>query len=76
MTVRPKVTKRDYIRMARWISENTSSDQEWDHIRASHIKFVYHIAEEADKLKGNQRGFDRRLFLKAIVHFDEETENG
>ena len=71
------MTKRDFIRMAKWISENTSSDSEWAHIRASHIRFVCHIAEEAEKTQGNRKVFEKELFLRAIVHFDKEgkTEN-
>ena len=67
------MTKRDFIRMAKWISENTSADEEWAHIRASHIKFVCHIAEEAEKLQGNRKVFEKELFLRAIVHYDKET---
>ena len=67
------MTKRDFIRMAKWISENTSADDEWAHIRDSHIKFVCHIAEEAEKMQGNRKVFEKELFLRAIVHYDKET---
>lgn len=69
------IAKRDYIKMAEWISENTSSDPEWAHIRASHVQLVCFIAEESDKLSGNQKGFDKGLFLRAIVHYDKEESS-
>ena len=64
-------TRKDYILMAKWISDNSSSDSEWAHVRDPLIKFACYIATESDKLRGNQKLFDRQRFLAAIVHNDE-----
>ena len=70
-------SKRDYIMMAGWISEHTSPDPEWSHVRDPLIALVCFIAAESDKTRGNQKRFDKKLFLKAIDRFDKEgkTEN-
>ena len=48
------MTKRDYLIMAKWISENTSDYEEYRHIRETVIGFACSIAKEADRTKGNQ----------------------
>ena len=70
-------TKSDYFIMAKWISEHSSPDEEWAHIRDPLIAFVCFIAAESDKLQGNQKRFDKDKFLKAVSHYDDEgkTEN-
>ena len=64
-------TKSDYVIMAKWISENSSPDDEWAHIRDPLIAFVCFIAAESDKQHGNQKRFDRDKFLKEIARDDE-----
>lgn len=68
------MTKHDYIQMAKWISENTSSDVEWYYIRATLIKFVCFVASTEEKKLGNKKVFDQELFRRAIVHFDKESK--
>ena len=66
-------TKSDYFIMAKWITENSSPDNEWAHIRDPLIAFVCFIAAESDKQHGNQKRFDRDKFLKAIARYDDEA---
>ncbi|KKL05697.1 hypothetical protein LCGC14_2603410 [marine sediment metagenome] len=65
------MTKRDFILMAKWISEHTSSDEEWSHIRDSHIRFACFVAGESDKTRGNQKLFDKEKFLRYLDALDE-----
>ena len=65
-------TRRDYVMMAKWISEHSSPDEEWAHIRDPLIALVCFIAAESDKHHGNQKRFDKDKFLKAIAHYDDE----
>ena len=59
-------TRRDYTRMAEWISKNTTPRQ-----RKKLLEFVYFIAEQAEKMRGNQKLFNMEKFLRYLDALDE-----
>ena len=58
-------TKKDYIKMAEWISENTTPQQ-----RKKLLEFVYFIAKQSDALRGNKKIFNNDRFLQYLNALD------
>ncbi len=59
-------TRRDYTRMAEWISKSTTPRQ-----RKKLLEFVFFIGEQADRMRGNQKLFDKEKFLRYLDALDE-----